>query len=388
MRDLRADSRRPGDAAWTHGGARFVLGAPVRVGGEVVAVLVGTARQPRAATGVDASFAQAVANVLASALERARTEDLIRHRALHDALTELPNRALVMERLEHALVRAERSSERIALLFLDLDHFKDVNDSLGHARGDELLVAVGQRLRQAVRPPDTVGRLGGDEYVVLCEDVGDEHGPLVIAERLAAALRRPFRLGEEEVFVSASIGVALPSHGVEARPSTCCATPTPRCTAPRPPAARRHEVFDASLRARALERVRSEAALRRAVEREELVLHYQPIVGMAGGAVDGVEALVRWERPGVGLVPPGDFVPLAEASGLIVDLGAWVVREACRAARPVERVAARTIRRSASRSTSPRGRCRTTACRRWSATRSPSGASIPTSCSSRSPRPC
>ncbi len=329
VRDLRADSRRPGDAAWTHGGVRFVLGAPVRVGGEVVAVLVGTARQPRAATGVDASFAQAVANVLASALERARTEDLIRHRALHDALTELPNRALVMERLEHALVRAERTSERLALLFLDLDHFKDVNDSLGHARGDELLVAVGQRIRQAVRPPDTVGRLGGDEYVVLCEDVGDEHGPLVIAERLAAALRRPFRLGDEEVFVSASIGVALPSP--ESRTPVDLLRDADAAMYRAKAAGRaRHEVFDASLRARALERVRSEAALRRAVEREELVLHYQPIVGMAGGAVDGVEALVRWQRPGVGLVPPGDFVPLAEASGLIVDLGAWVVREACR----------------------------------------------------------
>ncbi len=329
VRDLRADSRRAGDAAWTHAGARFVLGAPVRVGGEVVAVLVGTARQPRAATGVDASFAQAVANVLASALERARTEDLIRHRALHDALTELPNRALVMERVEHALVRAERSGDRIALLFLDLDHFKDVNDSLGHARGDELLVAVGQRIRQAVRPPDTVGRLGGDEYVVLCEDVGDEHGPLVVAERLAAALRRPFRLGEEEVFVSASIGVALP--GPESRTPVELLRDADAAMYRAKAAGRaRHEVFDASLRARALERVRSEAALRRAVEREELVLHYQPIVGMAGGAVDGVEALVRWERPGVGLVPPGDFVPLAEASGLIVDLGAWVVREACR----------------------------------------------------------
>jgi Amt family ammonium transporter len=274
------------------------------------------------------SFVLTVANLLANALERARAEDQIRHQALHDALTGLPNRALVVERLEHALARARRTDERVALLFLDLDHFKHVNDSLGHGRGDELLIAVSERLRSAVRPPDTVGRLGGDDFVVLCENVTEEIGALVIAERLTAALKRPFRLGDEEVFVSASVGVALP--GPSARTAADLLRDADAALYRAKGAGRgRHELFDASLRARAVERLRSETALRHAVEREELVLHYQPIVSLQSGAVEAVEALVRWHRPGHGMVMPGEFIPIAEASGLIVEVGAWVVEAAC-----------------------------------------------------------
>ena len=221
----------------------------------------------------------------------------------------------MLERLEHALEVAEQTGRQVALLFLDLDHFKDVNDSLGHARGDELLIEVSRRLRQAVRPPDTVGRLGGDEFVVLCEDAGEEHGALVIAERLTEALRRPVRLGDEEIFVTASH--RRRPAGPDARTSADLLRDADAAMYRAKDAGRgRHEVFDASLRARALDRLRAETALRRAVERDELVLHYQPIV-VAGrrASLAAVEALVRWERPDRGLCRPATSCPSPSRAG-------------------------------------------------------------------------
>ncbi len=279
----------------------------------------------------DINFVQSLANVLAEAIDRRAAEDEMRRRALHDPLTLLPNRTLFGDRLAHALLQSRRRGTLTGVLFCDIDHFKLINDSLGHAAGDELLTGVAPRLKEALRPGDTVARFGGDEFAVLIEDLADEREAVEVAERIGASFTRPFVLSGIEHFVTASIGIAL---GREAgvRPETLIRDADAAMYRAKERGRGRYELFDQVMRARAVERLQLENELRRAIGRDELRMHYQPIVSLDTGAIVGLEALVRWQHPGRGLILPANFIPTAEESGAIESLGRWVLERACRQA--------------------------------------------------------
>jgi diguanylate cyclase (GGDEF)-like protein/PAS domain S-box-containing protein len=262
--------------------------------------------------------------------ERKAVEERLRHEALHDELTGLPNRAFFQDLLYRAIGRARRHPEyRFAVLFLDLDRFKVINDSLGHPAGDELLTLVARRLLLCLRPQDTVARLGGDEFTILVDAIDDLGDAVRVASRIQEELRIPFRIGGHEVFTSVSIGISY-DDGRYQSPEDLVRDADIAMYRARSGGRAGYEVFDREMHVEALNLLQLETDLRRALERGEFLLHYQPVVRLADRRIEGFEALLRWSHPERGLLHPADFVSLAEETGLILPIGRWVLDEICR----------------------------------------------------------
>ena len=262
--------------------------------------------------------------------EKRHAEERLLHDAFHDALTGLPNRALFLERLARFLLRGRRGEAyTFAVLFLDLDGFKVVNDSLGHAAGDQLLIGVSQRVVGCLRQVDTVARLGGDEFVILLDDIKNISNATRVADRIQRELALRFNLDEREVFTSASIGIAFSATGYN-RPEDVIRDADTAMFRAKGLGKARFAVFDTAMHTQATARLKLETDLRRAVERHEFRVYYQPIVSLGAGRITGLEALLRWQHPQLGLIYPTDYLSVAEEIGLLIPIGQWVLREACR----------------------------------------------------------
>lgn len=273
-----------------------------------------------------------VEGVLVEITKRKHAEEQLLQSALHDSLTGLPNRASFHDRVDLALERTRgRSQSPFAVLFLDLDRFKLINDGYGHQAGDRLLVEIAHRLRRAVRPGDTVARLGGDEFTVLIPDIKGPEEAVSVAQRIHTALTKPFQVGDQEIFTSASTGIAISSAQYD-NPDELLRDADIAMYQAKADGRARHFMYDDSMHPLVLSQLHLENDLRRALEREEFVLHYQPIVDALSGRIVACEALVRWQHPERGLLAPGEFLSMAEETGLINPIGEWVLRTGCREA--------------------------------------------------------
>jgi diguanylate cyclase (GGDEF)-like protein len=314
-------------------GQRSMAIVPLVAAGTTVGTVELTSESASAFDARGVEIASMLAGEAAMALENARLYDEIRHQALHDGLTGLANRVLFRERVVQALDRRNgREGRPFAILFIDLDDFKVLNDTLGHARGDDVLIAAAARVEASLRPSDMAARLGGDEFAVLLDDVGDESTAMTIAIRLADALRQPMQLGDASPAVAASIGVTLCGDGEETADDLLRNADVAMYAA-KASSRGRAEIFRSTLRAEAAARLDIAGQLRGVDLRGELRLDYQPIVELGSGAVVGLEALVRWQPPDRPLLMPGQFIDIAEETGDIVPMGQWILREACRQTR-------------------------------------------------------
>ncbi len=324
--DPDAARREPDGPMLAAMGIASIMIARIGTGDRPFGLLGVSSHTRRQFSAEEADFLQSVAHILSTAIERSEAEEEYRNAALHDELTGLPNRRLFVERIELALERARRERCGAAVLLFDLDNFKLINDSLGHDDGDQLLCALAPRLQAAARDGDTIARLGGDEFALVCEGiVSDEHA-LELADRVVAALKEPVKLGRRQHAMKASIGVVVAGGDASAESMLRDADTAMHLAKERGGGA--IERFSPAMHERAVARMRTASELHGAIERDELLLHYQPFYSIPDRRLLGVEALVRWEHPRRGLVPPNEFIPLAEQSGLIVELGEWVLRTA------------------------------------------------------------
>lgn len=261
--------------------------------------------------------------------QREKYQKELVHRAFHDNLTGMPNRAFFLERLNQALKYAKIQQDYLfGVLFLDCDRFKVINDSLGHLMGDQLMIAVARRLKSCLRPNDTIARLGGDEFAILIDELEDISSATTIAQRIHKALNEPFWLEEHKIFINASVGIVLGTKDYQ-QPETILRDADTAMYCAKELGKGRYQVFETQMRVRAQKILQLETDLRRAIARQEFFVHYQPIVSLITGKITGFEALVRWHHPEKGMVSPGEFIPLAEETGLIIPIGMLVLREAC-----------------------------------------------------------
>ena len=319
------------------------VGYSVALVGSAIAAFAFMARgrafpSPTAAAAVDVFFLLVTGlGMMILVLEDEREAALeaasqVEHIAYHDPLTGLPNRALFLDRLIVALAHASRHQHKVGILFLDLDRFKQINDSLGHTMGDHLLKSAAERIRAAVREEDTIARFGGDEFALLIHILGRAEHAGKIARKILDALAAPFTLGTREIFITGSVGIAIyPNDGVDAE--TLIRNADTAMYRAKHQGGDAYQFYTASMNSRALEMLELESGLRKALKSGEFALYYQPLIDIQSGGIYGLEALLRWNHPEQGLVLPDNFIPAAEVSGLIIPIGNWVLREACRQAR-------------------------------------------------------